>query len=246
MYENVIYNRNMFYRDKFYDYKKFCERITLAKSNCNISPPPKYPFLKTRPKKKEMEREKKKEIEYTRDLLLKKYISMHKKKNQYHPSNLKFMPHPPSLKLSRSTLQYYELYNNNKIMGNKIKEVQKSIGNYNCAKSLKHYKSLKNIGDEMAKNSKYNKNILLKLVSPHTYEKRLIHCLGKLGKKCIRNNLPNDNTFTKTSSRFYSYSTRFTTPPNKYNNNNISKVDINKYFRGDKSNQIDRENVLTN
>ena len=32
MYENVIYNRNMFYRDKLYDYKKFCERIALVKS----------------------------------------------------------------------------------------------------------------------------------------------------------------------------------------------------------------------
>jgi len=58
MYENVIYNRHMFYRDKFYDYKKFCERISLAKSNCHPPPPPEYPFLRDRQKKHEMENER--------------------------------------------------------------------------------------------------------------------------------------------------------------------------------------------
>ena len=62
MYENVIYNRNMFYRDKLYDYKKFCERIALVKPNCNPKSPPEYPFLRTRLKKKEMENEKKKKL----------------------------------------------------------------------------------------------------------------------------------------------------------------------------------------
>ena len=27
MYQDIIYNRHMFYRDKQYDYQKFCERI---------------------------------------------------------------------------------------------------------------------------------------------------------------------------------------------------------------------------
>ena len=60
MFENIIYNRNLFYRDKLYDYKKFCERIALVKSNCKPKSPPEYLFLKKRLKKKEMENEKKK------------------------------------------------------------------------------------------------------------------------------------------------------------------------------------------
>ena len=46
MFENIIYNRNLFYRDKLYDYKKFCERIALVKSNCKPKSPPEYLFLK--------------------------------------------------------------------------------------------------------------------------------------------------------------------------------------------------------
>ena len=60
MYENVIYNRNMFYRDKLYDYKKFCERIALVKSNCNPKSPPVFPFLKMRLKKKKWKTKDKK------------------------------------------------------------------------------------------------------------------------------------------------------------------------------------------
>ena len=92
MYENVIYNRNMFYHEKLYEYKRYCERLSLVKSKYNLSPPPDYPFLRIRQKKREMEREKQKDIKYTKDILLKKCISMFKKKNQYHPSNLKFYP----------------------------------------------------------------------------------------------------------------------------------------------------------
>ena len=183
MYENVIYNRNMFYRDKLYDYKKFCERIALVKSNCNPKSPPEFPFFKTRPKKKEMENEKKKEIENCKDLLYQKYQYMYKNHNNYHPTNLKFQPHPPSLKLSQCTAKYYEMNKDNKYLGEKIKEVQRSQGYYNCDKNLSEYQKLKYIRDRRIKSSKYNKNILLNLVTPLTYEKRLMKILhGKKGK----------------------------------------------------------------
>ena len=197
----------MFYRDKFYDYKKFCERIILVKSKCNPPPPPDLPFLISRLKKKEMERQKQKDIEYNKELLLKKYKYMYKNHNQYHPSNLKFQPHPPSLKLSENTAQFYELYNNNKFMGKKIKEVQRSKGNYNCSKSLQHYKKLRYLGDELVKSSKYNNNILLKLVTPFTYEKRLNRLLGAKSAKIRK---------IRGKNNFYQSRTRVSTE-----NNNI-------------------------
>ena len=238
MYENVIYNRNMFYRDKFYDYKKFCERITLVKSKCHPPPPPDYPFLRDRPKKQEMERQKQKDIEYNKELLLKKYKYMYKNNNQDHPSNLKFQPHPPSLKLSHGTAQYYELCNNNKYMGNKIKEVQRSKGNYNCAKSLQHYKKLRYLGDEMVKSSKYNNNILLKLVTPFTYEKRLNKLLGY---KSAKNNkrINKQKMFNKTASRFHT---------DNYNINKLYNNNINHFEDNNQSNnmiRIERENIVT-
>ena len=188
MYENVIYNRNMFYRDKVYDYKKFCERIALVKSNCNPKSPPEYPFLKTRLKKKEMENEKKKEIENCKDLLYQKYKYMYKNHNKYHPSNLKFQPHPPSLKLSQCTPRYYEMFKDNEYLGKKIKEVQRSQGYYNSERNLSEYKKLKHIRDERIKSSKYNKNILLNLVTPLTYEKRLKIILDKKNRRYSNNN----------------------------------------------------------
>ena len=236
MYENVIYNRHMFYRDKLYDYKNFCERITLVKSKCHPPPPQVYPFLKDRQKKQEMEKERQRDIEYNKDLLLKKYKYMYKNNNQYHPSNLKFQPHPSSLKLSHGTAQYYELCNNNKFMGKKIKEVQRSKGNYNCSKSLQHYKQLKYLGDEMVKSSKYNNNILLNLVTPFTYEKRLNRLLGNKSAKIRK--IGKKNIFNNTTTRFNTDSYQ-----NKWFDNN----DVNKYnyYNHDKIIKIERENILT-
>ena len=236
MYENVIYNRHMFYRDKLYDYKNFCERITLVKSKCHPPPHQVYPFLKDRQKKQEMEKERQRDIEYNKDLLLKKYKYMYKNNNQYHPSNLKFQPHPSSLKLSHGTAQYYELCNNNKFMGKKIKEVQRSKGNYNCSKSLQHYKQLKYLGDEMVKSSKYNNNILLNLVTPFTYEKRLNRLLGNKSAKIRK--IGKKNIFNNTTTRFNTDSYQ-----NKWFDNN----DVNKYnyYNHDKIIKIERENILT-
>ena len=245
MYENVIYNRNMFYRDKLYDYKKFCERIALIKSNCTPKSPPVYSFLKNRLKKKEMENEKKKEIEICQELLYQKYKYMYKNHNKYHPSNLRFQPHPPSLKLSQCTPRYYEIAKDNKYLGNKIKEVQKSKGKYNCSKSLSDYKKLKYIRDERIKSSKYNKNILLNLVTPLTYEKRLMSAIhGKnIGNKNIKNKFGNSkNIFLRMNKTHYS------------NNHNKKNIKIFREFRDeniDLSNKknniikIERENVLT-
>ena len=246
MYENVIYNRHMFYRDKFYDYKKLCERISLVKSKCNPPPPPDYPFLRTRPKKQEMEREKQKDIEYNKDLLLKKYKYMYKNHNQYHPSNLKFQPHPSSLKLSNGTPQYYELCNNNRFMGNKIKEVQRSKGNYNCGKSLEHYKKLKYLGDEMVKSSKYNNNILLNLVTPHTYEKRLNKLIGN---KSANHRILSSKIFNRTSNRFNTHNNISNIDNiNNINNSNINnKEAINKNGSNNQNKiiQIERERIMT-
>jgi len=203
MYENVIYNKQMFYRDKLYDYKKFCERIALVKSRYSNIPINEYPFLRMRQKKHEMEKEKQKEIDYTKDLLLKKYQYMYKHHNLYHPSKLKFQPHPSSLKLSKCTPKYYDLYHNNKYMGNKLKEVQSKIGYYNCAKSLGHYKKLKYLRDELLKRSKFNNNILLHLVTPDIYEKRINQILtdrsqGKI--KIYKNIMNNDkNVYLNTN-----------------------------------------------
>ncbi len=248
MYENVIYNRNMFYRDKLYDYKKFCERIALVKSNCNPKSPPIYSFLKTRLKKKEMENEKKKEIEICRDLLYQKYKYMYKNHNNYHPSNLRFQPHPPSLKLSQCTQKYYEMNKDNIYLGNKIKEVQKSKGYYNCGKSLSEYKKLKYLRDERIKSSKYNKNILLNLVTPLTYEKRLMSILhGKnKGNKNVKNNTENSNNI------FFKMNKTFRTQhSNKFYDGNKKSVKILREFSDESNNvnnnkiKIERENVLT-
>ena len=169
---DIIYNHHMFYRDKFYEYKRFCERIAKIKSDCNPPPPKDYPFLRHRMKKHQMEREKQENIEYNKNLLIKKYKSMYKRHNDYHPSNLKFQPLPPSLKFSSGTQYYYELLNQNYYLGNKIKKIQRGTGSYNCGKNLKEYKKMKELGDKIASRSKY-KNKLIDLISPLAYEKRL-------------------------------------------------------------------------
>ena len=213
MYENVIYNRNMFYRDKLYDYKKFCERIALVKSNCNPKSPPEFPFLKERPKKKEMENEKKKEIENCKDLLYQKYQYMYKNHNKYHPSNLKFQPHPPSQKLSQCTPEYYEMFKDNKYLGEKIKKVQSSHGYYNCEKNLSEYKKLKSIRDARLKSSKHNKNILLNLVTPLTYEKRLKKVLDRKKRENQKDNL--NRAKSKDIFSFHRYNTQYSNNFNK-------------------------------
>ena len=222
MYENVIYNRNMFYRDKLYDYKKFCERIALVKSNCNPKSPPVFPFLKMRPKKKEMENERQKEIENCKELLYQKYKYMYKNNNKYHPSNIKFQPHPPSLKLSQCTQEHYELLKNNQFMGEKIKEVQRSKGYYNCGKSLSEYKKLKYIRDERIKSSKYNKNILLNLITPLTYEKRLI----KYAKTNENKKKGNNNNKGQKINRFLESNNNINQRAKTYYPNNGQKKEI--------------------
>ena len=236
MYENVIYNRNMFYRDKFYDYKKFCERIALVKSNCTPKSPPEYSFLKYRLKKKEMENEKKKKIEICKELLHQKYKYMYKNHNKYHPSKLRFQPHPPSLKLSQCTPKYYEINKDNKYLGKKIIEVQKSKGYYNCSKSLSEYKKLKYIRDERIKSSKYNKNILLNLVTPFTYEKRLMSVLhgknkGNKGNKNIKNKKENSNDI------FFRMNKTHTS-----NNYNKKDIKIFREFNDENSDLIKKKN----
>ena len=249
MYENLIYNRNMFYRDKLYDYKKFCERIALVKSNCNPKSPPEFPFLKARPKKKEMEKERQKEIENCKELLYQKYKYMYKNHNKYHPSNIKFQPHPPSLKLSQCTPYYYDMFKDNKFLGEKLKEVQRSKGNYNCIKSLSEYKKLKYIRDERIKSSKYNNNILLNLITPLTYEKRLIKYLNTNGNKHIKNNQNinikgKKNNIDKSDKNERRYNTH-------YSNNNPKKdIKIMRESNEDEKGpnlkiKIERENILT-
>ena len=242
MYENVIYNRNMFYRDKLYDYKKFCERIALVKPNCNPKSPPEYPFLRTRLKKKEMENEKKKEIENCKDLLYQKYQYMYKNHNKYHPSNLKFQPHPPSLKLSQCTPEYYDMCKDNKYLGEKIKEVQSHQGYYNREKNLSEYKKLKYIRDARIKSSSYSKNALLNLVTPLTYEKRLKKIFDRKKK---RNQNDNSN---RAKSKDIFLSNRY----NTHYGNNSNKKEIKILRETNDENQkpaikikIERESMLT-
>ena len=200
MYHDLIYNRHMFYRDKRYDYQKFCERIATSKSRCHPPPPIEYPFLRSRPKKHQMEKEKQEDIDYNKILLIKKYKSMYKKHNKYHPSNMHFLSLPPSLKFSSFTLNYYEFVRQNNYLGNKIKEIQKSPGNYNKNKNLEEYKKAKIIGDKLVQSSKY-KNLLLNLISPFTYEKRLNKLIeSNKNKKMNRNQKPQ---FYKTERGFF-------------------------------------------
>ena len=172
MIDDLIYNRHMFYRDKFYEYKRFCERIATSKSKCHPPPPKIYPFLTLRMKKHQMEKEKQEDIEYNKNLLIKKYKSMYKNHNKYHPSNMHFLTLPPSLKFSPGTQYHYELVNQNIYLGNKIKKIQNGIGKYNCNKTLEEYKKSKELSNKIAERSKY-KNLLLNVISPFTYEKRL-------------------------------------------------------------------------
>ena len=237
MFDDVIYNRHMFYRDRLYEYKRFCERIATSKSRCHPPPPIEYPFLKHRMKKHQMEKERQEDIEYNKNLLIKKYKSMYKNHNNYHPSNLHFLSLPPSLKFSLGTQQYYELVHQNNYLGNKIKQIQNSIGNYNSERNIKQYKKAKELGDKIAERSKY-KNMLLNLISPFTYEKRLNKLLEN--KKNIKKKL----TITA-KPKFYNTTRGFYRPISQKNNNLSDRNERTNIVSNDKKIIIERENMMT-
>ena len=235
MFDDVIYNRHMFYRDKLYEYKRFCERIATSKSRCHPPPPIEYPFLKHRMKKHQMEKEKQEDIEYNKNLLIKKYKSMYKNHNNYHPSNLHFLSLPPSLIFSLGTQQYYELVHQNNYLGNKIKQIQNGTGNYNSERNIKEYKKAKELGDKIAERSKY-KNMLLNLISPFTYEKRLNKLLEKkknVKKRCTITARP----------KFYNTARGFYRPKPKKILNDTKERD--SFISNDKKIVIERENMMT-
>ena len=241
MFDDVIYNRHMFYRDKFYEYKRFCERIATVKSKCHPPPPTDYPFLKHRMKKHQMEKERQEDIEYNKNLLMKKYKSMYKKHNKYHPSNLHFTPLPPSLKFSPGTQQFYELVHQNQYLGNKIKQIQKGIGKYNSYRTIEEYKKSKELSDKIAERSKY-KNMLLNVISPFTYEKRLNKILEK--KKFNKRispamTKPKFYNFNNTTNGFYR-DRKINNLDDYYSKENNKTVDDNE-----KKIVIERENMLS-
>jgi hypothetical protein len=238
MFDDVIYNRHMFYRDKLYEYKRFCERIATSKTRCHPPPPIEYPFLKHRMKKHQMEKEKQDDIEYNKNLLIKKYKSMYKNHNNYHPSNLHFLSLPPSLKFSSGTQYYYELVHQNNYLGNKIKQIQNGIGNYNSDKNIKEYKKAKELGDKIAERSKY-KNMLLNLISPFTYEKRLNKLLEKKKKE-------KKNFTMKAKPKFYNTARGFYRANKNNDLSNIKeKESITSNFENEKKIVIERENMMT-
>ena len=235
MFDDVIYNRHMFYRDKLYEYKRYCERIATYKSRCHHTQQIEYPFLKHRMKKHQMEKEKQEDIEYNKNLLIKKYKSMYKNHNNYHPSNLHFLSLPPSLKFSLGTQQYYELVHQNNYLGNKIKQIQNGTGNYNSERNIKEYKKAKELGDKIAERSKY-KNMLLNLISPFTYEKRLNKLLEKkknVKKRCTITARP----------KFYNTARGFYRPKPKNILNDTKERD--SFISNDKKIVIERENMMT-
>lgn len=238
MFDDVIYNRHMFYRDKLYEYKRFCERIATSKSKCHPPPPIEYPFLKHRMKKHQMEKERQEDIEYNKNLLIKKYKSMYKNHNKYHPSNLHFLSLPPSLKFSSGTQAYYELINQNIYLGNKIKKIQNGIGNYNSEKNIRDYKKSKELGDKIAERSKY-KNMLLNLISPFTYEKRL--------NKLLENrNIDKKGKTIEAKPKFYNTARGFYRPKKKINIDELKeKNSIISNFDNEKKILIERENMAT-
>lgn len=238
MFDDVIYNRHMFYRDKLYEYKRFCERIATSKTRCHPPPPIEYPFLKHRMKKHQMEKEKQDDIEYNKNLLIKKYKSMYKNHNNYHPSNLHFLSLPPSLKFSSGTQYYYELVHQNNYLGNKIKQIQNGIGNYNSDKNIKEYKKAKELGDKIAERSKY-KNMLLNLISPFTYEKRLNKLLEKKKKE-------KKNFTMKAKPKFYNTARGFYRANKNNDLSNIKEKEIiTSNFENEKKIVIERENMMT-
>ena len=73
----------------------------------------------------------------------------------------------------------------------------------------------------MVKSSKYNNNILLDLVTPFTYEKRLNKLFGKTqgNKSARRRPWSKQNIFTRTSTGFNT---------NNYNLNNANNMNYNE------------------
>ena len=128
------------------------------------------------------------------------------------------------------------MFNNNKYMGKKIREVQRAKSNYNSEKYLKNYKRLKYLEDEMVKTSKFNKNVLLGLVTPCTFEKRIIKILKNNNRK---NRLKAGKTFCKSTINF-------NTPLYKYDINNSAQKSVNITNIRDKIIHIEREGILTN
>ena len=236
MYDDVIYNRHMFYRDKFYEYKRFCERIATSKSKYHTSPPKEYPFLKHRMKKHVMEKEKQEEIEYTKNLLINKYKTMYKNHNKYHPSNMHFLSLPPSLKFSSGTQYYYELVHQNNYLGNKIKQIQNGTGNYNSNKNISDYKKSKRIGDKIVESSKY-KNLLLNVISPFTYEKRLNKLLEMKNFERKRSPIITKPKFYNTTRGFYS--------ARKENSSVEPRNKVKGNLENEKKIIIERENMTT-
>ena len=226
----------MFYRDKLYEYKRFCERIATSKSRCHPPPPLEYPFLKHRMKKHQMEKERQEDIEYNKNLLIKKYKSMYKNHNNYHPSNLHFLSLPPPLKFSSGTQKYYELVHQNIYLGNKIKKIQSGKGNYNPDRNIREYKKAKELGDKIAERSKY-KNLLLNLISPFTYEKRLNKLLEN--KKNVKKKL------TITAKPKFYHTTRGFYPKKKNDLYELKEKEKKSIISNDKKITIERENMMT-
>ena len=258
MYDDIIYNRHMFYRDKIYEYKRFCERMATTKSKCHPPPPTIYPFLKHRMKKRQMEKEKQEDIEYNKTLLIKKYKSMYKNHNKYHPSNLQFLSLPSSLKFSPGSQNHYELVHQNTYLGNKIKQIQNGIGNYNSKRIIEDYKKSKELSNKIAERSKY-KNMLLNIVSPFTYEKRLNKLLERNKNEKRLFSAALRSKFHKTDKDFYQgfhinsfiNSTRKNNIINNFNNNNKNiliereKNNITSDHVKEKKIFIERENLET-
>lgn len=171
-YRDIISNRHMFFRDRFYDYKKLCERIATTKSKCQVVPPQKFEFLDKRNYKKQLEKEMQNKIEYSNYLLSKKYKDMYTKNNKYHPNNIKLFQKLPSLRFSQSSQKYQELKFQNNYLGRKLNEISQKPSEYNFEKLNKQFLYQKKFSDRLKSSSIY-KNMFLDLVSPSTYEKRL-------------------------------------------------------------------------
>lgn len=165
-------NRITFTDNRFNEYKRFCERIATSKTSCHPTPPPVYPFLEKRLKKREMTKERQEDIQYNLRLLNDKYKEMYRKNNKYHPNNIKFFPHPKSLRFSEHRQEIYEKTHQNLYLGNKLRIIKSAKSQYNSKSSLENYKYLRYIEGNIKYNSKY-KNFFLDLVTPYTYEKRL-------------------------------------------------------------------------
>ena len=227
-------------KDRLYDYKNFCERIFLIKSSCKLPPPTQYPFLKYRMKKKQMEKDRQKEIQYGNDLIVKKLREMSNKPTKYNPLSMKFAKHPGSQRFSKTSNKQIEIDRSNQYLKDKIRKIKSGKGFYNTEDSMNRYIKLKKIENNICLNSRF-RNFFIDVVTPHTYEKRIRNLFNEKDRKDV--NMFNRTNYSGWNSNLKNNELGRNKKRNKSNN---SKIEIEREFLPDISNNATNDFYNTN